>query len=87
MNVHEAYPTELFGGHMAGATKERKRLTQDDVAQLPALIDMTTTMALLGVSRRYACVLAREGKFIATKVGRDWRVNTRSLLAYAGLDQ
>ena len=72
---------------MAGTTKERRRLTQADVAQLPALIDMSTTMALLGVSRRYACVLAREGKFIAIKVGRDWRINTRSLLEYAGLDQ
>lgn len=72
---------------MAGTTKERRRLTQADVAQLPALIDMSTTMALLGVSRRYACVLAREGKFIAIKIGKAWKVNTRSLLEYAGLDQ
>lgn len=72
---------------MAGTAKARRRLTQTEIENLPALCDATDAMALTGFSRRYVCKLCNDGAFIATKLGKAWKINTRSLLAYAGLDQ
>ena len=72
---------------MEQATKVRHRLNQSEIEKLPALCDASDAMALTGFSRRYICKLCAEGAFIATKLGKAWKINTRSLLAYAGLDK
>ena len=60
-------------------------ITIEQAKELPALLDTTTGMKLLGVSRRYYCQLCKDGKIKAVKIGRAWRANTASLLEFAGL--
>lgn len=62
-----------------------KTLTRDEVAQLGAITDVHAICGLLGVSECYARLLCATGKIKAVKLGKAWRVNTSSLLEYAGL--
>lgn len=73
------HPKPLKEGNIAMS------LTEEQIKELPALIDTTTGMKILGCSRRYFCELCQRGKIKAVKLGKAWRINTDSLLAFAGL--
>ena len=54
--------------------------------ELPPLTDTETARRLLGVTEQYVRRLCRNGAFRCVKVGKSWRINSKSLLEYAGLD-
>lgn len=64
---------------------ERNTMTAAELENLGALTDVTTAMRVFGFSRRYVCELCKSGAFKAVKIGNVWRINTRSMLDYAGL--
>ena len=68
-------------------TKETARctLSREEIMNLGALTDTKGVCAVLGVSERYARMLCTKRAFNAVKVGKEWRVNVESLLAFAGL--
>lgn len=57
-----------------------------DVAKLPPLITTETTAAILSCSKSQVRRMCTTGQIKASKVGVDWRINTRALLAKYGLE-
>lgn len=53
---------------------------------LPLLLDIETARQMPNVSGRYMRTLCEEGKVKAVKMGKVWRVNRDSLIAFCGLD-
>ena len=62
-----------------------RTLTRDEIQSLGALTDTKGVCSVLGISERYARMLCAQRAFSAVKVGKEWRVNVESLLAFAGL--
>lgn len=62
-----------------------RTLTSDEIQDLGALTDTKGVCAILGISERYARMLCVQRAFKAVKVGKEWRVNVASVLAFAGL--
>lgn len=57
-----------------------------DMAGLPPLINTETTAAILSCSKAQVRRMCAAGQIKASKVGVDWRINTRALLAKYGLE-
>lgn len=57
----------------------------EQIGRMGALTDVNGVAGVLGCSRRQALYLCSRGVVKAVKTGNRWRVNTRSLLEYAGL--
>ena len=68
-----------------GGRRKFVTLTADEIAHLGALSDIPTGCRLLGVEPQYMRSLCSTGKVKAVKLGKSWRVNTDSLLEFAGL--
>lgn len=56
-----------------------------DLERMPLLIDSATAASIPGVSRRYVTGLCEAKKVQAIKLGKSWRINRDSWLAYCGL--
>lgn len=67
------------------ANSRRGEMSADELQSLGVLTDVTSAMKLLGFSRRYVCELCNNGSVKAVKIGHVWRINTKSLLDFAGL--
>lgn len=62
-----------------------KETTVTDVSTLPPLITTGTAAALLSCSAAMVRRMCASGELKASKIGVDWRVNTRDLLERFGL--
>lgn len=73
----------IMGNHSA----HRSSIPTDmgDLKSLPLLLPIETARHIPQVSDRYMRKLCEDGTIRATKVGRTWRVNRDSLLAFCGL--
>lgn len=56
-----------------------------DLKTLPLMLDVETARQVPGCSDRYMRTLCESGQVRAVKMGRVWRVNRDSLLAFCGL--
>lgn len=70
---------------MSDGNRTTPTLTPEEISRLGALTETETICNVLGVSERYARQLLRDGAIKGVKLGRFWRVNTASLLEFAGL--
>ena len=61
-------------------------MNMQQIRELGALSNIRTCSKVLGCSERYVRHLCETGRIKAIKLGAHWRVNTASLLAYAGID-
>ena len=62
-------------------------LTRDEISQFGALTDTAGVSAVLGISERHArWICENDDRLKAVKIGRNWRVSTESLIAFAGLE-
>ena len=57
----------------------------EKVEAMGAVTNIAGVVGVLGCSGTYARRLCEQGKLKAVKLGSHWRVNTKSLLEYAGL--
>ena len=67
------------------ANSKRGTMTADEAHALGALTDVTSAMKLLGFFFFFVCELCNTGAVKAVKIGHVWRINTASLLEFAGL--
>ena len=64
-------------------------LNQDELLQLPAMIDLATAARALGVGRTKAYGLAKSGTFPCPvlRIGTSYRVRTADLLKLIGVER
>ncbi|MFI6578051.1 helix-turn-helix domain-containing protein [Nocardiopsis sp. NPDC050513] len=65
----------------------KTRVTLDEVASLPVVLDPVTAGRMLGIGRTTTYTLLRQGAFPvpAHRTGRTWIIPTAGVLAYLGL--
>lgn len=61
-------------------------IEDEEYAKLPSLITPYEAALIVHVTERAIVNYCARGYFKARKIGRLWRINTRSLLSWAGLD-
>lgn len=64
-------------------------LNQDELLQLPAMVDLATAARALGVGRTKAYELAKRGVFPCPvlRIGTTYRVRTADLLRLVGIER
>lgn len=60
-------------------------MTDEEIANLPPLMDSTTAARLLGVTRQEVSAMCGRGEIYAVRCGRVWRINRDRLLALCGM--
>jgi excisionase family DNA binding protein len=67
--------------------KGREVLIEVEVAEAPEIMNAEEAAKLLRISDRTARALCREGRLPGEKVGREWRIKRRDVMAYLAGDE